>query len=138
MTYLLPRENADDLVLDFQRLNFLKKRYHENIKAVIRYAEEESCRQVQLLNYFGEEVEKCGTCDICRSIRIEGMTTDESLRLKNKIKRMLLKESMMHDEIVESFHTKINAKVIYLLTYLIDEGYVKQDNDKLIWVDEKK
>ena len=138
LTYLLPRENADDLVLDFQRLNFLKKRYHENVKAVIRYAEEESCRQVQLLNYFGEEVEKCGTCDICRSIRIEGMTTDESLRLKNKIKRMLLKESMMHNEIVESFHTKINAKVIYLLTYLIDEGFVKKDNDKLIWANEKK
>ena len=66
------------------------------------------------------------------------MTTDESLRLKNKIKRMLLKESMMHNEIVESFHTKINAKVIYLLTYLIDEGFVKKDNDKLIWANEKK
>ena len=117
LTYLLPRENADDLVLDFKRLKFLKERYRENINAIIRYAEEETCRQVQLLNYFGEEVEKCGTCDICRSIRVEGITSEEGMRLKNKIKRMLLKESLSNKEIVESFHTKTKAKIVSLLTY---------------------
>ncbi len=138
LTYLLPRENADDLMLDFQRLKFLKERYRENINAIIRYAEEGTCRQVQLLNYFGEDVEKCGTCDICRSIRVEGMTSEEGLRLKNKIKRMLLKEPLTHNEIVESFHTKTNAKVVNLLTYLIDEGFIQNDQDNLTWTDEKK
>ncbi len=138
LTYLLPRENADDLVLDFKRLKFLKERYRENINAIIRYAEEETCRQIQLLNYFGEEVERCGTCDICRSIRVEGMTSEEGLRLKNKIKRMLLKESLSNKEVVESFHTKTRAKIVNLLTYLIDEGFIKTDNDNLTWADEKK
>ena len=138
LTYLLPRENADDLVLDFKRLKFLKERYRENINAIIRYAEEETCRQVQLLNYFGEQVKKCGTCDVCRSIRVEGMTSEEGMRLKNKVKRMLLKESLSNQEIVESFHTKSKAKIVSLLAYLIDEGFIQNDNDKLIWADEKK
>jgi len=138
LTYLLPRENADDLELDFKRLNFLKERYRSNINAIIRYAEEETCRQVQLLNYFGEEVEKCGTCDICRSIRVEGMTSEEGLRLKNKIKRMLLKESLTQKEVVESFHTKTKAKVVNLVSYLLDEGFIMKEKDSLVWADEKK
>ena len=66
------------------------------------------------------------------------MTSEEGLRLKNKIKRMLLKESLSNKEVVESFHTKTRAKIVNLLTYLIDEGFIKTDNDNLTWADEKK
>ncbi len=138
LTYLLPRENADDLVLDFKRLQFLKERYRTNINAVIRYAEEETCRQVQLLNYFGEEVEKCGTCDVCRSIRVDGMTIEESTRLKNKIRRMLLKDGLTYEEVVDSFHTKINAKVVSLMSYLLAEKFIVKEKDSLVWADPKK
>jgi len=138
LTYLLPRENADDLVLDTKRLNFLKERYRININSILDYAEKRECRQIQLLNYFGEEVEKCGTCDICRKIYVSGMDEDEVIRLKNKIKNLLLKEQLNKEQIVESFHQKTKPKIIKLLSYLMDEGYIHKDSDQLTWPDPKK
>ncbi len=138
LTYLLPRENADDLVLDTKRLSFLKQRYRININAILDYAEQNECRQIQLLKYFGEEVEKCGTCDVCRKLHIEGMDEEEVLRLKAKVKNMLLKESLSKKDVIESFHLKTRAKMTKLLEYLLDEGYIHNDKELLIWADPKK
>lgn len=139
-TYLLPRENADDLVLDTKKLKFLKERHRININSILDYAELNECRQIQLLKYFGEEVEKCGTCDICRKIHVEGIDEDEVVRLMNKVKNMLLKEGLSKAHVIESFHHKTKAKITKLLSYLLDEGYVITDKDKdvLTWADPKK
>ncbi len=40
-------------------------RQHKRLDALLGYCETPVCRRVALLNYFGEEINPCGNCDIC-------------------------------------------------------------------------
>ena len=42
-----------------------KRREHKRLDALLAYAEANSCRRVALLDYFGEQTEACGNCDVC-------------------------------------------------------------------------
>lgn len=42
-----------------------KRREHKRLDALVAYAEASSCRRVMLLDYFGDQIEPCGNCDIC-------------------------------------------------------------------------
>ena len=137
-TYLLPRENADDLVLDTKRLRFLKERYRSNIEAILNYAERDICRQIQLLEYFGEEAQACGNCDICRRANLAGLDEDEVKKLTKKIKILVTTDDLNQNQVVESFNIKTRKKINLLLTYLVNEGYLINTKDKLIWTDPKK
>ena len=42
-----------------------KRREHKRLDALLAYCEAPECRRRMLLNYFGEEIEACGRCDLC-------------------------------------------------------------------------
>jgi len=42
-----------------------KRLENQKLNALLSYAESARCRRVALLNYFGEESEPCGNCDVC-------------------------------------------------------------------------
>ena len=45
----------------------VKEKYILRLKRMIEYAESKNrCRSVMLLDYFGEESDRCGICDVCR------------------------------------------------------------------------
>ena len=44
-----------------------RRREHQRLDALIGYCESPSCRRRILLEYFGETMEHCGNCDLCRS-----------------------------------------------------------------------
>lgn len=138
LTYLLPREDADNMVFDTKRLRFLKERYQINVQSILSYAENLECRQIQLLRYFGEDIDSCGNCDVCRGLHAEGLDNEESLRLRNKIKRLILKDELKQEAVVESFNLRTKNKIIKLLQYLLDEGYIHKEKDFLKWADPKK
>jgi ATP-dependent DNA helicase RecQ len=41
------------------------KREHARLRALIRFAEGDTCRKQVLLAHFGETSAPCGTCDVC-------------------------------------------------------------------------
>ena len=51
-----------------------KRREHKRLDALLGYCEAPACRRVALLEYFGEQVEACGNCDVCLdpSARVDG------------------------------------------------------------------
>jgi len=51
-----------------------KRREHKRLDALLGYCEAPACRRVALLEYFGEEIEPCGNCDVCLdpSERVDG------------------------------------------------------------------
>ena len=42
-----------------------KRREHKRLDALLGFCEAPACRRVALLDYFGEEIEACGNCDVC-------------------------------------------------------------------------
>lgn len=66
VTFLVPRKDVGTLQLNSNRLKALRNADHERLQAIIDYSEsKDDCRMANLLNYFGEDAERCGKCDVC-------------------------------------------------------------------------
>ena len=68
LTYTLERQPLEYLQLKPDIYEVRRERYIQRLQAMTEYAEQNQfCRSVLLLNYFGEtDAKPCGTCDICR------------------------------------------------------------------------
>ena len=111
----------------------VKERYEARLKSMIEYAESENrCRSVMLLNYFGEESDNCGVCDVCRK-RISAGQNVESDSVIEKIREILSEKKVDAEELVRlsgfSEEDAINA-----IRQLLDDNKIIKDGDmKLSW-----
>jgi len=136
--FLQERVNADNLAIDQQLYQFRKERQLKNIKSAIAYAETARCRSQQLLAYFGEkEASPCGICDVCTGRTKAEVSTADFKKYKEKIEMVLKRENLRLEEVVESFAPKRRAEVLKAIEYLIDEGYIDQAEQKLVWNKQK-
>jgi ATP-dependent DNA helicase RecQ len=100
---------------------------------MINYAESENrCRSVMLLNYFGEDSDNCGICDVCRKRIGEEQSVDPNSIIE-KIKEILSEKSVDAEDLVQlsgfSEKAAINA-----IRQLLDNNMIIRDNDmKLSW-----
>ena len=137
LVFLQPRVDSNNLILDQKLYNFRKKRYLARITQAINYAENPQCRSHQLLKYFGEtDTQTCGMCDVCLGRTDSDLSDEEFQRYKTKIKRILLKDRLSLEELVDSFGSHRQAKVLKTLEFLMDERMVEKYGDKLVWIDE--
>jgi len=62
-----PRVKADELALDTEKFELLKRHMNNKLKSIIEYVNAEECRFRVILKYFGEDAGnyKCGKCDVC-------------------------------------------------------------------------
>ncbi|HFA51434.1 MAG TPA: RecQ family ATP-dependent DNA helicase [Bacteroidetes bacterium] len=127
------RVSADNLTIDMKRYNFLKERYQKRIQKAIAYATTPRCRSQQLLAYFAEKSAPCGVCDVCLGRSKSQLSKDDFERYKSKIKMLLKREKLTEAELLESFSANRHANVLHALTYLLDEGFVEHEKEKLIW-----
>jgi len=65
VVFLKERRRDEQLQLRYESLQLRKEVTHKKLKAVLAYLDTKTCRVVQILNYFGQEAEPCGTCDVC-------------------------------------------------------------------------
>ena len=72
LTFLRARAQNDTFLLHPSVYGLRKKNYEAQIKSVIDFVDEHGCRTQKLLSYFGEKVEKCGSCDHCLKQLNEG------------------------------------------------------------------
>lgn len=135
--FLQERLPLEDLMIDQQLYAFRKNRYVERINKAIAYAETVVCRQQQLVRYFGEEgLEKCGICDVCLGRHKTAVDKDEFDRYKIKIQRLLKREKLSLAEIVDSFTSRHENKVLQVMEYLVDEGFVEKEGEAFKWASE--
>jgi len=135
IVFLKERVAAENLTIDYELFKFRKERYLKSIQAAIKYAEQNRCRNKQLLGYFGEEeAPLCGQCDVCTGRNKADIDEAAYVRYKVKIKQVLVKEPLSVLEIQESFAPKRKEIVLTTLNYLVDEGFLEQvDDNKLTW-----
>jgi ATP-dependent DNA helicase RecQ len=132
LTLLRERVDAQYLTIDWTLYMFRKKRAEARLNKSIEYAELDVCRSQQLLNYFGQtEAPICGVCDVCMESEKRTLETEEYDNLSGKIHSLLDREALTLKEIVDSFSEKQRTKVIQTIGYMLEEGHLKKEHDKL-------
>ena len=97
---------------------------------MIEYAESEKrCRSVMLLNYFGEESDNCGVCDVCRKRFSEEQNVESSVI--EKIKEILSEKKVDAAELVQLTGFP-EEDAIRAIRQLLDDNKIIRDNNMLL------
>jgi len=112
----------------------VKEKYLARLEKMIDYAESQNrCRSVMLLDYFGEESDRCGICDVCRDRNELDLSKYEFDLILEEIKTILEEQKPDPEELVKMINHP-EEKVIKVLRWLMDHNKIIQDNDhKLSW-----
>jgi ATP-dependent DNA helicase RecQ len=112
----------------------VKEKYSARLEKMIDYAESKSrCRSVILLDYFGEESDRCGTCDVCRERNELDLSKYEFDVILGEIKGILSEKNPDPEEIVTMISYP-EEKVIKVIRWLLDHNKILQDKDhRLSW-----
>ncbi|MFZ4543552.1 MAG: RecQ family ATP-dependent DNA helicase [Saprospiraceae bacterium] len=132
LTFIRERISAEDLSFDHKMYTFRKERHLFRIEKVIEYCEAKRCRSRLLLEYFGQKTEKnCGVCDYCLANLQESISKEDFERYQNKIISMLKKEELSINQIVNSFSSNRQQRILKVLEYMVDEGFVQKNGEQL-------
>jgi ATP-dependent DNA helicase RecQ len=112
----------------------VKEKYTARLGKMIDYAESKNrCRSVILLDYFGEESDRCGICDVCRERNELDLSKYEFDLILEEIKSILLEKEPDSEELVKMISYP-EEKVIKVIRWLLDHNKLIQDKDhRLSW-----
>ncbi|MCA0931686.1 RecQ family ATP-dependent DNA helicase [Lutimonas saemankumensis] len=120
LRFLWPRE--DNFVYQSIRghINSRNKAKEQKLKSVLRFIHNDFvCRQIQLLKYFDEVLEKpCGRCDVCLNKKKRGVTN--YFEVSNKIITLLNKNPSLSLNELEGF-LKMDKKTLVKPLHLLRE-----------------
>ncbi len=134
LIFLEDRVESTALTIDYDLYRFRKTRYWDRIQKAIAYAENEVCRSRQLLRYFGEQKEEdCGICDVCLEKNKPDLSHADYDAIKAKIQELTLNHDLQLEALVNKFPVGMKDKVVQTLTYLLDEGFLIQQQGKIRW-----
>ncbi len=122
------------LMISPENYLYVKERYIERLNKMIDYAESTTrCRSVMLLDYFGEESDRCGICDICRERNELELSKYEFDVIKEEIKEILTARNPDAEQLVSEIDYP-EEKVIKVLRWLLDHNKIVQDDGhRLSW-----
>lgn len=112
----------------------VKEKYEARLQKMIEYADSDShCRSVYLLNYFGEESDRCGICDICRERNELDLSKYEFDMILEDIKTVLSENTPDAEELVKLIDYP-EDKIIKVIRWLLDHNKILPDKyHKLSW-----
>jgi ATP-dependent DNA helicase RecQ len=128
------RLDRKSLMISPENYLHVKEKYEIRLNKMIEYADSDShCRSVFLLNYFGEESDRCGICDVCRDRNELDLSKYEFDLILEEIKTILIMKNPDAEELVKMINYP-EDKVIKVLRWLLDHNKIEQDRDhKLSW-----
>ncbi len=133
LIFLEDRVERTALNLDFELYRFRKTRHLERIQRAIAYAEQPLCRSRQLLQYFGEQSERdCGVCDVCLGRTKSDLSNADYDAIKSRIIEKVNVMPLSLENLIASFASSSQEKVIRVLEYLLDEGVLKQQDGNIM------
>ncbi len=122
------------LMLSPDNYLYVKEKYEQRLEKMIDYAESENrCRSVIILDYFGEESDRCGICDVCRERNELDLSKYEFDIILEEIKSVLSKKNPDAEELVRMIEYP-EEKVIKVIRWLLDHNKLIPEKDhKLKW-----
>jgi ATP-dependent DNA helicase RecQ len=112
----------------------VREKYEIRLSKMIEYAESDNrCRSVTILDYFGEESDRCGMCDVCRERNELDLSKYEFDIILEEVKSVLAGDNPDAEELVKRIDYP-EDKVIKVIRWLLDHNKIEQDCDhKLKW-----
>jgi ATP-dependent DNA helicase RecQ len=128
------RLDRKSLVISPENYRDVKEKYVLRLNKMIDYAETNNrCRSVVLLDYFGEESDRCGTCDVCRERNELDLSKYEFDMILDEIKEVLALEKPDAEELVKKI-SFAEDKVVKVLRWLLDHNKIGKDEKmRLFW-----
>ncbi|HUH33085.1 MAG TPA: ATP-dependent DNA helicase RecQ [Daejeonella sp.] len=100
------------------------------IKSVIAYAEDQTCRSKALLRYFDEsDAGKCGVCDVCLEEKRAHKKDSIANEIIHEIFNVLPSGRMLLDELVRSLNSGNEKEKLAVIRELLDAGKLKSDGE---------
>ncbi len=112
------RADSRQLIINTERLTQLRQAHEQRTEAMIQLAtQKESCRQVLIRRYFGEEKEApCGNCDVCLAAR----KTDVKA-LRERVLLLVAKDGQTPEAVTLYFPLSQSKAVLAVIRELLDE-----------------
>jgi len=132
LTFVEERLPLKNLIFDKEKMDFLFNVRSKNIASVFKFIEnDEVCKSIQILNYFGEKKEvDCGLCNVCRSKAIVKPVFKNLTNAKDAIKEVLLRNKKLSaDKIIAKVSTHKTDTVIETLEAMLSNNEIKRDGD---------
>lgn len=127
LTFLVPREDDRTINPYVQTINDQNAKKQQQVEAVLRYVENDStCKQAQLLHYFGEEqASDCGRCSVCRK-KWKGDTQVDKKIMADKILTLLKEHPMDSRSLMESL-TFAEKDILEMIQWLSDRDKIRMN-----------
>ncbi|MFM8242562.1 MAG: RecQ family zinc-binding domain-containing protein, partial [Crocinitomicaceae bacterium] len=123
VTFLHERLPDDYLNLSPEAYANRKKYSAEKLNAAIDYLKKDTCRSIQLLNYFGQDSATCGKCDVCQLDLLEGQ---KATQLRDEILDFLAYPKTQQE--VDLKFGYENNPIKKIIRILLHEGFLSFEN----------
>ena len=124
-------ERLDRKGLKISPDNYLhvKEKYIIRLEKMLDYAESETrCRSVMLLEYFGEESDRCGICDNCKSRNELDLSKYEFDLILEEVKSIISESEVSLEELVKMINYQ-EDKTIKVIRWLLDHNKISTKKD---------
>ncbi len=119
--YLKERLPKSNIAIDKKALNQFYKAKKKRYESVIDYVTNNTCRSIELLNYFGEiKKVNCGICDFCMGAFEEKYSIEEYNAASHLILSNLIKSKLELEEILELWTWNNHNKMKSILKSMLD------------------
>ncbi|MCK5638691.1 MAG: RecQ family ATP-dependent DNA helicase [Flavobacteriaceae bacterium] len=124
--FLVPREDTfviNNISKSIENRSITKL---EKLRSIIEYVNNNKiCRNIQLLNYFGEKnIKKCKTCDICIAENNQSIKVDYKLIAKDIMDLFATKQYNSSNEIINELNYNKN-QILKTLELLIEKNSLR-------------
>jgi len=120
------------LMISSENYLHVREKYIIRLNKMIDYADYNTrCRSVILLDYFGEETDRCGICDVCRERNELDLSKYEFDLILEEIKELLGDQKFDARELVSRIGLP-EDKVIKVVRWLLDHNKIVMDEKHLL------
>ena len=136
ITFVQPRNFSKYLTIDRKFVESRKKIFETRLRSMLNYsANKQVCRSKMILEYFGEEAHRCGTCDICLELNKMNISELRFEQLHNQIKEQLILKPATLVNLTAIITAYSKEQVTGMAKWLIDNGQVVyNEQNELLWL----